>query len=501
MRLSISDSHKRGQERAVGNINSISLNKVADAYFGAVKDDCRSLHEQGVVAGLLNNFGKVMDSAEAAAFTKSSDFGPYVMEVWPLIAAWYPDFPLKDLISVQDMDKPLAYMFFSLLKTGTGKAETAVGDVVETPLGLRTIRGKYPTGEIVGEVISKAQVDSTDGTITAYSPLNTETIPGYIEKTRVFIGSDADTPVITTYQANRVESGFILFSVNGTDKAKSAIALEVATGVLSGTDVVAVAAYNTNTTSPIKINYVWNLDYADVNNIQKIKEEVVLRPMEAIPRALNLEWTLFSEYLKKTQFGQDIREDNTKRILNLLYQYQVRYILDEMYDGATGSYKSSGSTVTETTISLAISNNYSLEVQVANVLKQLNFVKNQVEFASGRMEGNRIVVGQAFKAWLETLPTNYFTPAKKDTAAFSGPRELGEFGTFKIYYDPFRGSDEGFMTYRGENWYDASYYLGEYMPIVPTDAIALGVTVRSSFVSMEAYKFDKPNCVFKLKFS
>ena len=54
---------------------------------------------------------------------------------------------------------------------------------------------------------------------------------------------------------------------------------------------------------------------------------------------------------------------------------------------------------------------------------------------------------------------------------------------------------EAFMTYRGDEWYDASYYLGIYMPMVPTDAIALGVTVRESFVSMEAHKYHKPTCV------
>lgn len=493
MRLSISDSLKRVQERAVASLQAVGQHRVADAYYKVADSSCATMQEKGVVAGLLNNFSKIMDSDLGQALTTSKDFGPYVMEVWPLVTAWYPDFPLKELISVQDMDKPLAYMFFSVLKTGTDKAGTVAGDVVETPLGFRQIRGQYPTGEIVGEVITKGQISASDGTLLAYAPLNVATTPGYLEKTKIFIGSD-------TYKGRATEGGFILFSKAGVDQTKDQIAIEIATGIVTGSLITALASAS-STDEAFKVNYVWNLDFANTENIQKVKEQVELRPMEATPRALMLEWTLFSEYLKKSQFGQDIREDNTKRILNLIYQYQIRYILDELYDGAEGVYKKDGSSVNLTTISLAFNNTYSLELQAANVTKQLKVVSNAIEIASGRMEGNRIVCGQNFKAWLESLPNTLFQPTKNDASAFSGPREIGTFSTFKVYYDPTRGADEGFMTYRGNEWYDAAYYLGEYMPVVPTDAIALGVTVRSSFVSMEAYRFDKPSCVFKLKFT
>lgn len=492
MKLSISDSLKRVQERAVASLQAVGAHKVADAYYKVADSSCATMQEKGVVAGILNNFSKIMDSDLGQALTHSKDFGPFVMEVWPLVTAWYPDFPLKDLISVQDMDKPLAYMFFSLLKTGTNKAGTVAGDVVETPLGFRQLRGQYPTGEIVGEVVTKGQV-SAQGTILAYAPLNVATTPGYLEKTKIFIGSD-------TYKGRSVEDGYILFSKAGADQTKAQIAIEVATGVVTGS-IITTLASDGSEDEAFRVNYVWNLDFANTENLQKVKEQVEMRPMEATPRALMFEWTLFSEYLKKSQFGQDIREDNTKRILNLLYQYQVRYILDELYDGAEGTYQKDGSAVSLTTISLAIDGNYSLEVQAANVTKQLKVVSNAIELASGRMEGNRIVCGQNFKAWLESLPNTLFQPAKNDASAFSGPREIGTFNTFKVYYDPSRGADEGFMTYRGNEWYDATYYLGEYMPIVPTDAIALGVTVRSSFVSMEAYRYDKPSCTFKLKFT
>lgn len=493
MRVSISDSAKKNQERFVTNLTSLRKNSLASKYYRVADDACSTMAEKSVCAGIMNNWQKILDSDLGQALTTSQDFGPYVMEIWPLVTAWYPDFPLKDLISVQDMDKPLAYMFFSLLRTGTNKADTVVGDVVETATGMRTIRGKYPTGEIVGETILDTDIKAGTGALLAYAPLNVATIPGYLDKTIVKIGDD-------TYQAVNVVNGVISFQKAGADVTAAELSLDVQTGLLSGTVIDALAA---NTGAAVaSVNYVWNLDYAKTDNIQTIKEQVELRPMEATPRALMLEWTLFSEYLKKSQFGQDIREDNTKRVLNLLYQYQVRYILDELYDYAAGTaVKVNGTTITPTTnISLTVQNNYSLEVQVANVMKQLKVVGNAIEIASGRMEGNRIVCGQNFKAWLESLPSTYFTPKKEDSA-FSGPREIGTFGTYTVYYDPYRGADEGFMTYRGSEFYDAAYYLGEYMPIVPTDAIALGVTVRSSFVSMEAYRFDKKSCVYKLKFT
>ena len=54
------------------------------------------------------------------------------------------------------------------------------------------------------------------------------------------------------------------------------------------------------------------------------------------------------------------------------------------------------------------------------------------------------------------------------------------------------------MTYRGSEFYDAAMYLGIFLPIVPTDTVALGVTVRQSMVSMEAYKLHKPSAIVRL---
>jgi hypothetical protein len=313
--------------------------------------------------------------------------------------------------------------------------------------------------------------------MTAYAPLNVAVTPGYLEKTLVVIGSD-------TYQAYNTVSGKVLFKLGGVEQASTVLAIDVNTGEISGSAII--DGYGTRA---MTINYVWNLDYADTENIQKVKEQVIMQPMEATPRAIALEWTLFSEYLKKSQFGVDIREDNTKRILNLLYQYQVRYILDEMY-----TYRDTVAH-SDQTVTAQTSTGIALEVINQRVQKQLKTMGGMILKSSGRMEGNKLVVGINFKNWLESLPSNFFTPKATDDAFMLSPREIGTYGTYQVFYDPELADDKFWMTYRGKEFYDAAYYLGEYCPITPTDTVALAVTVRASFISMEAYYYQKKNCV------
>lgn len=477
-KITVDQAYKTGQERAIASIQKANSHRICDSYMQVV--DSENLHEKGVVASLLNNFSQIMDSDLGVKVTNSADFGPYVMEVWPLVTAWYPEFPLKDLISVQDMDKPLAYMFFSALKTGTSKGNTVAGEVVETATGSRTIRGKYPTGEIFGETINGSEIEKGEGKqafMLAYYPLNISAIPGYLEKVKLTVTTASGDK---NYTPLNVIGNEIQLTENGT--TASGITIDIQSGL--------VTVNNTTEITKVVANYVWNIDLANPDNVQRVTEEVEMVPMEATPRALMLEWTLFSEYLKKSQFGQDIRQDNTKRILSLLFQYQLRYILDEMYDYAAGG---------TVDVNIPGSSSLSVDVKAQQVMQALKEVANTIEINSGRIEGNRIVCGKNFKAFVESLPNTWFTPtANANNYGFSSPREIGTFGTFKVYYDPSRAANEAFMTYKGDEWYDAAYYLGEYMPIVPTEAIALGVTVRSSFVSMEAYKFHKKNCVVKL---
>lgn len=476
------------QRYIADSYNSMLRHKVGGQYLNLLKDSDRQ--SQDFTVAMMRNFAKIMDSDKGQAITMSSDFGPMVPEIWPLVVAFYENFPLKDLVSMQPMEQPRVLMPFSQLLTGTKKGETSVGDMVEVADRMRKIDGRYPTGEIFNEEITGEEVsfNAESGAsefMLAYNPLRTQAMTGDIEKIRLVVTNNSDED--TVYVADTLSGNTLTLKLtDGTSVAGAT--LDVNLGLVVLPEASGATATSVKT---IKACYVWNNETATQKNIQRVKEHVEEVWMQAQPRALEFDWTIFAEMVKKTQFGRDMRTDNLPRIMSLMHQYMVRYILDEMYIYAQGN---SGAAID---VTLPTSSVYSLDVKVNRLLEQLNVVGNDIEITSGRMAGNKLVVGRAFKSFLESLPEIWYKPTEKGNT-FSTPRKIGQIAQYDVFFDPMRGANEAFMTYRGSEYYDAAYYVGEYLPVAPTDAINLGIDVKQAFVSMEAYKFHKPTCVYKL---
>ena len=442
--------------------------------------------EAGVQAGLLATFKKkVMDCAEVIkisdASTTTNNFGPYVPAILPVVVAWYPNFPLKDLISVQDMDQELSFIIVSELLAGTNKADTTQGGKVETPLGPRTISGRYPTGEVFGEVVEDLVQDGADVVgLVAYNPLS------LLDDNRELFALQ------TTISGTVVNDGAIT-AVNGDVITFGSVSTPAWTATLNAkTGILTLPAKTLANVTSVIIDYVWNIEFATKDSIPTINESFTMEPMRAKPRALSFPISVFAEYTKKKQYGDDARLNTANRVLNLMYQFQTRYILTRLFRGAKGAQQPVTIPTTGT----------DLNIRVQQVLQTLNVVSQKVMDASGRIEGNTLVTGGNFKAWLESLPDTYFKPedSGKDTG-FQGPRKIGKFGRYTVFYDDKLPAAEGWMSYKGAEWFDAPYYLGVFMPITPTDAVNLRTNIEQAFVSMEGHRYDKPTTVFKLLFN
>lgn len=489
------DILKERMERITDSIAAVGQHSGLSKCLGAVVKaaNITDSHDRGVVAQLLQNYkrtvmDKVADSVDGTTrgqqVNTMADFGPFVPEVLPIIMAWYPEMPLKDLISIQPMKQALDYLVFSKLVTGTNKAPTLVGQEVETPLGIRKIDGRYPTGVIYGEQFPSEQLEVEDGKLigaTVYYALRaSEADLNRFKLTVHNAGTD------TVYRAMSVVGDNLQLCLDTDRETPVEGALW---NIASGAFYLPTTAADT-TGITVTANYCWNLDFAVDENIPKVKEQVEYFPMEAMPRVLAFQWTIFADAIRKAQFGTDIRQENTKRILNLLYQYQVRFILDEMYEDAQGNLG---------TITVPRNGIYAMDVQLNNVLTQLNTAATNIAYASGLQSGNRLVVGANFKNWVESLPNTMFQRSDRPRGYLTA-YELGRLGDFIVYFDPKRKADEIMMSYKGEEWYMAPYYLGVFLPLVPTDAITINVTVRQAFADMCAYKYQFPQFVSVGKF-
>ena len=52
-----------------------------------------------------------------------------------------------------------------------------------------------------------------------------------------------------------------------------------------------------------------------------------------------------------------------------------------------------------------------------------------------------------------------------------------------------------------EDWADSVYYVGTFLPMVPTDAVVLGVQARSAVIDMTGFYYHKKNGVVRLAIS
>lgn len=480
--------NKKVQTRLADSLSYVEKKDKLSVAMKLADSDLASFEEKGIQAGILKQFNsRVMDSEEGRDFIRTNNYGPFLPELLPIIIAWYPNFPLKELICVQDMEQDLAYIITSELLTATNKAPTLAGDAVETPNGLRTIKGSYPTGEIMGELLKDDDLD-VDGQDTFaalyYFPLvgTTEALESTLLDIEFSVAGKK------TFVATSAVGGEITLESTGFTLATAKI--EQATGVLT----INIPTANVSTVgvvSSVEASYVWNIEFADGKNIPSVVEDMKMEPMIAKPRVIAMKWTIFSELVRKKQFGEDIRTSTTGRVLDLMYQYLVRFILDKMYRFSKGGVGTIDFTGT------IIDPNYKAQEIMKNLNKESMIIANN----TGRIEGNRVVTGSRFKNYLESLPEQWYTPFEEDKDyGFQGPRKIGKFGKYVIFYDNELPEDEGWMTYRGSQWYDGAYYLGVFMPICPTDAININIDVQQAFVAMEAHKYDKPSAVRKLTF-
>lgn len=109
------------------------------------------------------------------------------------------------------------------------------------------------------------------------------------------------------------------------------------------------------------------------------------------------------------------------------------------------------------------------ELHKATLIDVFTEMSNAIFSATKRVGANFIVAGTNVCTIIESMPNNYFVAADVGTRVINGPHFIGTLaGKWQIYKNPFYGSNNFVMGYKGASYLDAGYVYSPYMPLYAT---------------------------------
>jgi hypothetical protein len=99
--------------------------------------------------------------------------------------------------------------------------------------------------------------------------------------------------------------------------------------------------------------------------------------------------------------------------------------------------------------------------------------------------------------FLKVLPQTEFVRAERPSG--DGPYFAGTLNSdFDVYFNPDLGDSDFFMTYKGQSWWEAPYYIGSYLPLMKSDYLLYpDMHGEQGYLGLEAYSLEYPNMVVK----
>jgi len=387
------------------------------------------------IASRMGNLGEATDSGNIAFINYGFD----------IIAAVVPNLIATELCSVQPMDRRSGEIFFLEFLYGSDKGRISKG---EKMFGSRKA-GNDP------DEVSPEEIFYTSEKI-------------YQENGGV--GNDVLTQFTPTLKYTPVRPSTVSISAVPDGGGAAMIVTDNGSGALvgdvdgGGTNTIDYATGDIDVTFSsavddgeiVKVTYKWNME-ENPSMIPEVDLKITSEAVLAENRALRAFYNVFSAYDLAQAWGRDMDTE-----LEAALAAEIRKEID-------------GELLEEMRVAQA---DYAVEftaastVYVSQVEHNKEFLNKAIEASNfiyqstRRAAGNIMVVGTSVANIIESLGSNYFTPAGKPQV---GPHFAGVFGNkFRVYKNPYYPSSEWLTLYRGDTFLEAAYVYAPYMPFFTT---------------------------------
>ena len=388
-------------------------------------------------------------------YTQPSNVGNFRRDAFNIVSIAIQNTILPEIVSVQPMTTAAQLLPILELRYGTNKGEVNAGDLVIDSTGAGKTNKYYDSNVVENQAIGAG--------ITTYLAPFTPVDAGSVKVVK------ADGTVITDNGEGALTDG-------GT--------------INYGTGEITFAA---QTVEGTKISYTYNNAvvpnylYPELNghNQQQVGDVTLgINPVliEAEEHKLRAVYALTAAYRINKEYGVNMPLEFEKQVANEMNKERERVVMSDIFQNADGGNAIVWSSTPRPGVSDA--------EHVESLPIAINLAASEIYTKTGgNLTPNFIVAGSNVVAYLSKTKNFEANEPPKNGGSFMA----GKLGTLTVYQTPALGTNDFFLGGIGNDFWQAGYVVGDYMPVTYTTPVTLSdFTTQQGWVSIYGKKMVNP---------
>jgi len=247
---------------------------------------------------------------------------------------------------------------------------------------------------------------------------------------------------------------------------------------VESTGVITVTGGSANDNIVVKVD----LDNVPVK-APSIKLDIDSIPITAEAYKLQAIWSFDAQYELSKEYGADMQKQLAVTATAEIQSEIDNTVILDLYNGAAAG----PDIIWGKSHQQYISTMDHYDGFWASILEASNSIFN----ATKRARANFLVGGIGVDSVVRAMRN--FTPA--DDVNSVGPHFIGTLGGLKVYVNPYLGTNDAFVGYKGDTLMDAGYVFAPYMPVLTTGMVTLAddFASREGWAAMYGKQMINPN--------
>ena len=358
---------------------------------------------------------------------------------------------LPEIVSVQPMTTAAELIPILELRYGTDKGEVKAGDLVISSTGAGKTNKNYDSMTVENTPVA----EGASNFLTPFTPVT----PGSVK-----IVKGNGTVVTDDAQGKLSDGGKVNYATG-----------EVTFGQTTTAGTTISYTYNNG----IVPNYLYpELDGHNQNQVGDVTLGINPVLVEAEEHKLRAVYALTAAYRINKEYGVNMPLVFEQQVANEMNKERERYVMSDIFQNAAGGNAVVWSATPRPGVSDA-EHAESLQIEINKAAAQV------YTRTGGNLTVNYIVAGANVVAYMQKCVNFKSNEAPKNGGSFLA----GTLGTLKVYQTPAIGTNDFFMGAIGNDFWQAGYVVGDYLPITYTNPVTLAdFTTQAGWCSIYGKK-------------